>query len=391
MLILSIETSCDETAVSIIEAHGNFPTATYEVLGTGLLSQTDTHAPYGGVFPTLAKRDHIKNLVPMFLTALHEAELYRTHNVKLSQEQKERISEILHRESALADRLIEFTESTELPEFDLITVTNGPGLAPALWVGVNFAKALSFLTGTPVVPVDHMEGHILASIYDIEEDNALSHITFPAIALLISGGHTELIKMTDWGRYEKIGQTRDDAVGEAFDKVARLLDLPYPGGPEIEHLTKQARQANVPPFKADMPRPMLHSNDLDFSFSGLKTAVLYAVKDRSLSEEEKQAVARDFSDAVAEVLLTKTGKAVQQCGAATLVVGGGVSASQLLRESFINYFSVEYPDLTVYFPHRPLSTDNAVMIALAGHARANTARSGSSVDRIFADSNRSLS
>lgn len=391
MRILSIETSCDETAVSIVQAAGTFPHATYEVLGTGLLSQTATHAPYGGVFPSLAKRDHIENLVPMFRIALQEAGLYHERSCTLPLAQQECVKEVLHRESALATACIDFMQSVELPDFDVIAVTNGPGLAPALWVGVNFAKALATLTDTPVVPVDHMEGHILASVFDIEVDDALSPLVFPAVALLISGGHTELIQMSDWGQYQKVGQTRDDAVGEAFDKVARLLDLPYPGGPEIERLTKEAYEADLPPFKADMPRPMVYSGDLDFSFSGLKTAVRYAVADRILTDSEKQAIARDFSDAVAEVLLKKAAQAVEQSYSHTLIVGGGVSASQFLRDTFITYFATNYPDVTVYFPHRPLATDNAIMIALAGHARATSARTGSSVGRIAADSNRSLS
>ena len=390
MRILAIETSCDETAVSIIEAAGEFPQATYQILGTGLLSQHETHAPYGGVFPTLAKRDHMQNLVPMLQVALTEAELYQAGGEVVTEALHHRLTTLLEREPELATAFVDFLTQTTLPEFDLITVTNGPGLAPALWVGVNFAKAMSAVTGTPVVPVDHMEGHILASIYDIEEDDALSNIAFPAVALLISGGHTELILMSDWGEYEKIGQTRDDAVGEAFDKVARLLGLPYPGGPHIEQQATAARRADLPAFIEGLPRPMLQSGDLDFSFSGLKTAVRYAVQEKQLSESDVQAVARDFSDAVRDVLVHKTASAVTQHGAKTVIVGGGVSASQFLREEFTRFFAHEFPDTTVYFPNRPFSTDNAVMIALAGHARANTARSGSSVDLLRADSNRSL-
>ncbi len=391
MIILSIETSCDETAVSLIKVEGDFPHATYEILGTGLLSQTETHAPYGGVFPSLAKRDHIQNLVPMFKVALCEADLYEEGAQEITHDDEQRIREILERETDLADALLDFIKQTKLPEFDLITVTNGPGLAPALWVGVNFAKAMSHLTKTPVVPVDHMEGHILASIYDIEEDDALTQIEFPAVALLISGGHTELVLMKQWSQYEKIGQTKDDAVGEAFDKVARLLGLPYPGGPEIERLASEARKENIPSFIDSLPRPMLHSGDLNFSFSGLKTAVRYGVADRDLNSDEIKSIARDFSDAVKDVLITKTEHAVSDFGARTLIVGGGVSASQFLRDEFNEHFLHTSSDVTVYFPHRSFSTDNAVMIALAGHAKAMTARSGSSVDLIRADSNRTLS
>lgn len=390
MRILAIETSADETAVSIVEATGDFPQATYELCGNALRSQIETHAEYGGIFPMLAKREHAKALVPLFRLALEEAGFYVEEEQHVAMQTQQKIEEILEREPNLTEDLLCLLRTVALPDFDLIAVTNGPGLAPALWVGVNFAKALSVVTGTPVVPTNHMEGHVLASIYDIEEDEALSAIAFPTIALLISGGHTELVKMTDWGTYEKIGQTRDDAVGEAFDKVARMLDLPYPGGPEIERLSNQARADNLPAFKTDMPRPMLNSGDLDFSFSGLKTSVLYAIKDRTLSDVDKQAIARDFSDAVADVLIAKSAQAIIQTGAQTLVVGGGVSASQFLRDRFTEYFTRELPDVTVYFPHRPLSTDNSIMIALAGHARVAAARTGASVERIVADSGRSL-
>ncbi len=390
MRILAIETSADETAVSIVEADGEFPEATYKLCGNALRSQVETHTEYGGIFPMLAKREHAKALVPLFRLALEEADLYVEEEQHVEMQTQQQIEKILEREPDLASDLTALLQEVALPEFDLIAVTNGPGLAPALWVGVNFAKALSVVTGTPVVPTNHMEGHVLASIYDIEEDDALSALTFPVVALLISGGHTELVKMSDWDVYEKIGQTRDDAVGEAFDKVARMLDLPYPGGPEIERLSNQARVANLPAFKVDMPRPMLNSGDLDFSFSGLKTSVLYAIKDKTLSDVDKQAIARDFSDAVADVLLAKSTQAIRQTGAKTLIVGGGVSASQFLRDRFAEYFAHVLPEVTVYFPHRPLSTDNSIMIALAGHARAATARTGASVVRIAADSNRSL-
>ncbi len=195
--------------------------------------------------------------------------------------------------------------------------------------------------------------------------------------------------METWGQYEKNGQTLDDAVGEAFDKVARMLDIPYPGGPEIERLAGEARQANLPPF-ADLPRPMLHSNDLNFSFSGLKTAVMYAVKGKELTDTNKQAIARDFSDAVLEVLLKKTHKAIEEHGAETLIVGGGVSASQYFRQVFNRYFLTHTPDVTVYFPNPGMSTDNSIMIALSGHARSASASNPAASRFIKADGNKSL-
>jgi N6-L-threonylcarbamoyladenine synthase len=391
MRILSIETSCDETAVSIIEAEGSFPTATYEIIGNGLLSQTDTHAPYGGVFPTLAKREHVYNLVPMLTTALKEAELLVAKATDVDEDLAATLRDTLYREPELAEQFLAWLQGHELPEFDLIAVTNGPGLAPALWVGVNFAKALAYITDAPVVPVNHMEGHILASVFDAVEDDQLANIEFPTLAVLLSGGHTELVYMSKWGAYEKIGQTRDDAVGEAFDKVARLLHLPYPGGPEIEKRATLARQQQLPPFKADMPRPMLHSGDLDFSFSGLKNAVRYAVADKSLTQDEVNAVARDFSDAVMEVIVGKVSSAVEQYGIRSVIVGGGVSANQHLRDVLTKAMNDSFPEVTVYFPRRELSTDNSIMIALAGHAHATEGRQAASIGRIQADGNRSLS
>ncbi len=390
MRILSIETSADETAVSVVDADGDFPTARYQILGNGLRSQIELHSQYGGIFPAMAKREHAKALVPLLKQALSEAELLEAVSEPLTTETKEELRVLLEREPDLADALIAFLSEYSLPEINLIAVTSGPGLEPTLWVGVNFAKALAQLRGCPVVPVNHMEGHILASIFDAVEDNQLATIEFPALALLISGGHTELIAMKDWSHYEKIGQTRDDAVGEAFDKVARLMGLPYPGGPEIGKRAGEARAQNLPPFKANLPRPMLTSGDLDFSFSGLKTAVRYAIADRELTEDNRRALARDFEDAVTEVLLKKTRDALDQQNAKTLIVGGGVSASPHIRRVFETELLKSHPDTTVYFPPRELSTDNSIMIALAGHARAKESRTAGAIALIKADGNRSI-
>ena len=388
MRILSIETSCDETAVSIVEAKGEFPHATYEILGNALWSQIDVHREYGGVFPMLAKREHIATIVPMLQKALDEADLEAIKSTPDGYLMEE-ISKILEREPSLAESLLTFHNEQGQPHIDLIAVTSGPGLEPALWVGVNFAKALALLWNVPIVPVNHMEGHVLSSVFDIDRDNQLSNIAFPTISLLISGGHTELILMKNWGLYEKIGQTRDDAVGEAYDKVARLVGLQYPGGPEIAKRAEKARKEKLPKF-ADFPTPMLHSPDLDFSFSGLKTAVRYAVADKVLTETDVCAIARDFEDAVTAVLLKKSLKAVAQTGAKTLIVGGGVSANQHLKRMFETTFLTEHPDLTVYFPQSKLSTDNSIMIALAGHARASSALAPRGADVIRADGNKAL-
>lgn len=386
MIILSIETSCDETAVSVIEANGEFPNATYTVRGNSLFSQIDLHREYGGVFPNVAKREHARTIVPMFEHALKEAALLeeRTHDAP----DTSFLYESLQREEGLAEALEQFVESYAFPAIDVVAVTSGPGLEPALWVGINFAKALGRLGDIPVVPVNHMEGHVLASIFD---GTQLPNLAFPALSLLISGGHTELERMDDWRTYSFIGQTRDDAVGEAFDKVARTIGLPYPGGPEISRLAKDARAHSLPVY-AKLPRPMLDSDDFDFSFSGLKTAVRYAVQEQELTDDERASIARDFEDAVTEVLLAKTARAVAHTGAQTLILGGGVTANAHIRESFRAFFTREYPDLVLYLPNPTLSTDNSIMIALAGHARlAEGHMPDVAAATIRADGNRRLS
>lgn len=390
MRILSIETSADESAISVVDVAGNFPTATYTLAGNALRSQIEMHREYGGIFPMMAKREHAKAMVPLLEEALKEADLLSEDSSRLTAQETEGLQTLLHREPDLADALITFLEHYDVPQFDAIAVTSGPGLEPTLWVGVNFAKALALAWNVPVIPVNHMEGHLLASIYDVEEDDQLAQIAFPAISLLISGGHTELILMQGWGQYEKIGQTRDDAVGEAFDKVARLMGLPYPGGPEISKLAAAGRQQNLPPFKDDLPRPMLTSGDLDFSFSGLKTSVRYAVEGKDLSETDRQALSHDFEDAVAEVLIKKATAAIDAHTANTLIIGGGVSANQYLRQQFYTTFLESHPDLAVYFPTPGLSTDNSIMIALAGHARLESALSPAGAGIIQADGNKSL-
>jgi len=392
MKILSIESSADETAVSIVNVTGEFPDAHYELLGNSLRSQVELHNQYGGIFPMMAKREHAKAIVPLLKVALEEAGMLADEAQPLTDTEKTQLDDILsEREPELLVRLTELLESYGRPEIDLIAVTSGPGLAPALWVGVNFAKALALAWNIPVVPVNHMEGHILASIYDIDRDEQLSEVAFPAIALLISGGHTELIHMQTWGSYEKLGQTRDDAVGEAFDKVARLMGLPYPGGPAISKLAQKARVKQLLPFKDDLPTPMLKSGDLDFSFSGLKTAVRYALDGVTLSETDQMALARDFEDVVATVLLKKSEAAVEQTNAQSLIIGGGVSANQYLRQRFNTHFLETRPDLTVYFPMPGLSTDNSVMIALAGHAKLDSKLTPAAAnDLIRADGNKLL-
>ncbi len=386
MRILSIETSCDETAISIVEATGTFPHASYTVLGNALFSQIDIHREYGGVFPAVAKREHAKTLVPMLERALGEANLLLGAERTLSSAEVHTLTETLSREPGLFETLSHFIEQYGRPEIDLIAVTNGPGLEPALWVGVNFARALSFIWNIPALPVNHMEGHVLSSIFD---GKTIPELIFPSLALLISGGHTEMVLIHGWGQYERVGATRDDAIGEAFDKVARMLDLPYPGGPEIGRLAAEARAAGIE-SDITLPRPMIDSGDLDFSFSGIKTAVRYAVQDRMLTREERLGIAREFEDAVTAVLVKKLKMAVERFGVHAVIVGGGVSANTYIRETLKAYFWSEYPTVTVYLPPHNLSTDNSIMIALAGHAQYDQSAALGHLPSIIADGNLQL-
>jgi N6-L-threonylcarbamoyladenine synthase len=401
MNILSIETSCDETGVSILRTEGDFPNAKYEILGNVLFSQIDIHREYGGVFPSVAKREHAKTLVPMLEKALDSASPALAHDVpyELTKEKIERITEILYREPGLADAFFAYLEKEKRkrPLIDLIAVTSGPGLEPALWVGINFAKALALAWDVPIMPINHMEGHIFVSLFDGKK---LAAVIFPALALLISGGHTELVLMERWNEYMLVGQTRDDAVGEAFDKVARMLGLPYPGGSQVSKLAEAARREGLKPSMT-LPRPMLTADNYDFSFSGLKTAVLYFLKkyigENAQTENESQKipldiqkeVALEFENAVAEVLIAKTQRAIDEHSVQTLILGGGVSANTHIRRAFTTLFFTEYPERTLYLPDPKLTTDNAVMIALAAHARASFGEKVDAVD-IIADGNLSL-
>ena len=390
MTILAIETSCDETAIALLDAEGDVDDATFTIRGNALFSQVELHQAYGGVYPNIAKREHAKNLVPILQAALSEAgELHDNHK-ELSSDIKEKIGAILEREPEMAMSLISFLEEHDRPEIDYIAVTNGPGLEPALWVGVTFAQALSDAWNIPLLPVNHMEGHILSALAVPDENHpqklSIQNTAFPVMALLISGGHTELVLMQEWLSYLLVGQTRDDAVGEAFDKVARMLELPYPGGPEISKQAECAREKGIIPL-GNLPRPMLESDTYDFSFSGLKTAVRYALADTTLTPDVREKTALEFETAVTEVLLKKTARAMIDHDAQTLVLGGGVSANAHIRKTFEEYFSRELTDRTLRLPHPKLTTDNAVMIGLAGFYQAH---SGDSATTIVANGNLSL-
>jgi len=388
MRILSIETSCDETGVAILEAKGDIANHSFSILANALLSQADKHKEFGGVYPSLAKREHARVLVPLLGRALKDTNFWNENKIEISDELKGELESLLIREPEMFKQLINLIENISKPDIDVIAVTEGPGLAPALWVGVNFARALSLIWNIPIIPINHMEGHIAASL--LSEETRLGHVEFPALALLISGGHTELVHIKDWMNYEFVGGTRDDAVGEAFDKVARMLDLGYPGGPEISRLAREAR-VNNQKSRYSLPRPMLHSDNCDFSFSGLKTAVLYTLRGiEPLTDEIKREFAQEFEDAVVEILIKKTKKAIEQTGAKTLILGGGVSANTEIREAFQRLFKEEYPNSLLYIPEAHLSTDNAIMIAVAGFLRA-TGGSKSSFREPIAQGNLKLS
>jgi N6-L-threonylcarbamoyladenine synthase len=318
MLILGIESSCDETGIALYDSEAG-------LLSHALHSQIAMHAEYGGVVPELASRDHVRRTVPLLREALGRA-------------------------------------GRTLSDIDAVAYTRGPGLAGALLVGCAFAEALAFALNKPTIPVHHLEGHLLSPLLSATPP------TFPFVALLVSGGHTQLMKVTGIGEYTLLGETLDDAAGEAFDKSAKLLGLPYPGGALLSKLAEQGT-----PGVYELPRPMLHSGDLSFSFSGLKTAVLTLVRDHKnshgegLSDEFKANAARAFQEAIVDVLVKKSLKAMKDTGLKQLVVAGGVGANKQLRETLnaeavLKRFRVHYPELE-------FCTDNGAMIALAGCLR----------------------
>ena len=396
MKILAIETSCDETAVAVLECEGDGPSFSFRILGDALLSQADKHASWGGVVPNLAKREHARNLVPILKEALLRSFGGAGDGIKNDiTPYKDELSKILEREPELLEQFLTFIPTVPKPNIDRIAVTNGPGLEPALWVGVNFAHALSLVWNIPIEPVNHMEGHIMSAMLTesrVESRESrvymIKDIQFPVLALLISGGHTELVSMDDWFSYRLIGETRDDAVGEAFDKVARMLGLPYPGGPEISKLAEPTRSVKRKDEHVVLPRPMLHTNNCDFSFSGLKTAVLYTLKDAGEATDElKQDIAREFEDAVVEILTEKTRRALDQTEAKILLLGGGVSANKSIRAAFEEMMRIEFPTVSLRIPAWELSTDNAVMIGIAGSLRHTITQKTFSADEIRAEGN----
>lgn len=371
IITLGIETSCDETALAIIETRGEGTDFEARTLASLVHSQAELHSAYGGVYPTLAKREHGKNIVPLLHKLLIKSGELLEWKKEMAAEHLRSVTESFHGE--LEGQNPELFKSfgdagflLKAPRIDRIAVTEGPGLEPALWVGINLARMLGALWQVPVVPVNHMEGHVVASLFPPEIANGAMHkiadLPLPAAALLISGGHTQLVRMEAIGRYEIIGETLDDAVGEAFDKTARLLGLPYPGGPQLSMMAARARETGIEsPLK--LPRPMIHSKDLNLSFSGLKTAVLYAVGKDSRDERWKMGLAREVEDAITETLDAKLRAAIEAIGARSIIVGGGVAANSSIRASF-ERTADEY-GLPLFLPSSHVSGDNALMIALA--------------------------
>lgn len=390
MRILSIETSCDETALSVVNVENNESNPVFSILADEVISQIDIHREFGGVFPAVAKREHVRIILPLFIKTLRDAHLYKEGRTDIN---VKAIEQLFSHEQELCANFITTISNLAKPDLDCIAVTVGPGLEPALWVGINFARALATVWNIPLIPVNHMEGHVVSVIAQQKENTFQSApIEFPALSLLVSGGHTELVLIRDWLEYEKIGQTKDDAVGEAFDKVARILGLPYPGGPEISKLANQYSSASDPRTSAfKLPRPMLHSKDYDFSYSGLKTSVLYAVKALGeLTENKKSMIAYEFQNAAIEVLVKKTLRAVKEFNIKTLMVGGGVANNTFLQNELRKAIHEHDSSIYVYFPRKDFSTDNSLMIAVAGYYQFEKNKKGADIASVRAQGNLSL-
>jgi len=373
MIILGIETSCDETAVAVVEH--NPKKGDFFIHSNIISSQVKIHSKYGGIVPEIAARNHVVNIIPV----VDEALSHRAISCKAINHKYSTLNDEVDRKKPTAYDL-----KLKACAIDAIAVTNGPGLITSLLVGVETAKVLAYVWNKPLIAVNHLEGHICSAMSQKNKKTKKQKNTFdfPALALIVSGGHTQLILMTDYGKYKIIGETRDDAAGEAFDKVGKLLGLGYPGGPAISAYAKKFQNPNNKlqtnsKFKTiKLPRPMINSKDFDFSFSGLKTAVLYSLKAISHKAVRCKVTERmpitynlqltaemcaEFQQAVIDVLATKTLKATKKYDAKTIILCGGVSANKELRKRFEKEFGDK-----LLLPGPGLSTDNAVMIAMAG-------------------------
>ena len=313
MKTLGIETSCDETAVAVYDSeHG--------IIGESVFSQIKMHAEYGGVVPELASRDHCVKIISVLQEAINQV---------------------------------------DLQSIDQVAYTSGPGLLGALLIGESFAQGISSALNIPLIPINHLEGHLMSPVMEFPE------IKVPYICLLVSGGHSMIVDVKDRGDYKILGQSQDDAVGEAFDKVGKLLGLPYPGGPHIERLALKGN-----PKAYDFPRPMMHSDNLDLSFSGLKTSVLYTVRDiDDLTDQVKADIAASFQQAVIDVLTKKIKKAVELSGRSEVIIAGGVAANKALRAAIKDLENTI--NIKVYYPSLKYCGDNAAMIAFVGSLRSS--------------------
>lgn len=346
MKVLAIETSCDETAAAVLERTDGADSI--RLLANVVYSQMDLHQAYGGVYPELASREHVAKILPVIEEALKKTIAPSPDTQHLSPK--------LDLAKYLKD------------EIDLIAVTAGPGLIGSLLVGVNAAKTLAYALDKPIMPIHHHEGHIAAAWIQATPDT--QHLTpkLPALALVVSGGHTQLVLVRQAGQFEIIGKTRDDAAGEAFDKVARLLGLGYPGGPAIATLANTYHPTPTAQH-LHLPRPMIDSLDLDFSFSGIKTAVAQLIAAQTeLTDIIRAEIAHEFQEAVVEVLIHKTKRALEMHQPRSLILAGGVAANTRLREEFT---SLGHDQLSVHIPPFAYCTDNAAMIGAAALLRSH--------------------
>ena len=352
MKILGVETSCDDTAAAVLQVESG----KLKVKSSVVSSQVKLHAKYGGVFPSLAAREHEKNLPKVLRLALKKAKI-------------------------------------KLDQVDLIAVTKGPGLEPSLWRGVNFANELAKKFNKTIIGINHLEGHIYSNWLSLTK---LDYKFFPALCLIVSGGHTELVLMKNYGKYKIVGETLDDAVGEAFDKVARMLGLGYPGGPAVAQRADKFNKSEIHPLEnsraksrgsrvgriSDLlpikfPRPMIHSKDFNFSFSGLKTAVLYKTREfTKLNAKIVDQICFEFQEAATDVLISKTLKAAEKYKVKSVMLSGGVSANKLLREKLEKKISTELNNVKFFKPEASYTADNAVMIALAGYFNRQKIKTG---------------
>jgi N6-L-threonylcarbamoyladenine synthase len=329
--ILAIETSCDETAAAVLIGRVNSQEPDFKFLSSVVRSQIEIHAKTGGVIPEVAARNHMENIRPVVEKALNDAKL-------------------------------------KIDDIDYVAVTAGPGLIVALIVGVEFAKALALGANKPIVPVNHMAGHLYSVFGGIRQEaigNRKDMSMFPILSMIVSGGHTLLVVMTDYDNYKVIGSTVDDAAGEAFDKVAKLMGLPYPGGPEIGKLAAKFKTSEHEGLR--FPRPMIGQDNYDFSFSGLKTAVRNYIKDlnQPLDENKKVEIAFEFEEAACDVLTTKAMRACEEYGCKTVSLSGGVAADKILRAKLKG--ECEKRNIEFIVPDFELCTDNAQMIAIAAY------------------------